>query len=197
MQPQHDRGVPPTRLKLNVAQYYDEAEKQGWPDRLNRGRFKYGWDSEMKRGFAVSRNVHLVLPGADRDREWQRVKLGMELEWSYYGPFGFALVLSEPGDNFTMATSITAEILQQKEVLIFGTADEVGEKLLKVKDAVYGDDFNITIWFELGGFQTEEIEEQMQYFMEAVTPGLARACGGQLKNPEVNVQLVPPLPVRV
>ena len=70
--------------------------------------------------------------------------------------FGFALVLSEPGDNFTMSTTITAEILQEKEVLIFGTPDEVGEKLLKIKDAAYGDDFNIAVWFELGDFRLED-----------------------------------------
>jgi len=92
-------------------------------------------DSDKKRASPVSRNVHLLLPGVDRDREWERVKLGMELEWELYGPFGFALVLAEPGDNFTMNTKITAEILAEKEVLIFGTPDEVAEKLLKVKEA--------------------------------------------------------------
>jgi alkanesulfonate monooxygenase SsuD/methylene tetrahydromethanopterin reductase-like flavin-dependent oxidoreductase (luciferase family) len=131
------------------------------------------------------------MPGADREREWERVKLGMELEWDYYGPFGFALVLAEPGDNFTMSTKITAEILAEKEVLIFGTPDEVAEKLLKVKEQAGYEDFNITTWFELGGFSSEEIEEQMHYFAEEVMPTMSRACGGQLRNPEVSVDFMP------
>jgi hypothetical protein len=117
--------------------------------------------------------------------------MALELEWSYYGPFGFALVLSEAGDNFTMSTKITAEILAEKEVLLFGTPDEVGEKILKIKDAVGYEDFNIACWFEVGGFHTEEIEDQMQYFMEEVTPGLERACGGRKRNPEVSVDFLP------
>ena len=28
----------------------DEAEQAGWPDRLDRGQFKYGWDAEKRRG---------------------------------------------------------------------------------------------------------------------------------------------------
>ena len=40
---------PIWRVKINLEQYYDEAEKNGWPDLHNRGRFKYGWDAEKKR----------------------------------------------------------------------------------------------------------------------------------------------------
>ena len=50
--------VEPTwALKRNVETYYDEAEKQGWPDYQNRGQFKYGWDAERKRGVMVLRPV--------------------------------------------------------------------------------------------------------------------------------------------
>ena len=92
---------PTSRLKRNVEIYYDELDKQGWPDRLNRGRFKYGWDADKKRGFAFCRNIFLVKPGEDRDQAWQRVKLAMELEWDYYGPFGFAAVLAEADEPGT------------------------------------------------------------------------------------------------
>jgi hypothetical protein len=47
-------------------------------------------------------------------------------------------------------------------------------------------------WFETGGFRGEEIETQMQYFAEDVTPQLARACGGQVKNPEIGVDFATP-----
>jgi alkanesulfonate monooxygenase SsuD/methylene tetrahydromethanopterin reductase-like flavin-dependent oxidoreductase (luciferase family) len=183
---------PTSRLKRNVETYYEALEKEGWPDRLNRGKFKYGWDAEKKRGFAFCRSVHLVLPGMDRDREWQRVKMAMELEWDYYGPFGFAAVLADADEPmYDLSMKVTAELLAQKEVLLFGTPDEVGEKILRVRDKVGYEDVSFTAWFELGGFTTEEIEEQMQHFVEDVAPGLRQACGGQLQNPEVSVGLVP------
>jgi hypothetical protein len=92
---------------------------------------------------------------------------------------------------------VTAELLAQKEVLLFGTPDEVGEKILRVKERVGYEDLPFTAWFELGGFTTEETEEQMQHFVEAVGPGLRQACGGQLENPEANMELVPHLGVAV
>ena len=36
---------PNARLKQNIDTYYEAAEKAGWPDRLDRGEFKYGWDA--------------------------------------------------------------------------------------------------------------------------------------------------------
>jgi hypothetical protein len=120
---------PTSRLKRNVEIYYEELEKQGWPDRLNRGKFKFGWDAEKRRGFAPCRNIHIVMPGMDRDKQWQRVKMGMELEWDYYGPFGFAAVLAEADEPmYDMSMKVTAELLAQKEVLIFGTADSSGQR---------------------------------------------------------------------
>src|SRR5919202_211386 len=102
---------PTSRLKRNVEIYYEELDKQGWPDRLNRGRFKYGWDADRKRGFAFCRNIFLVMPGVDRDQAWQRVKLAMELEWDYYGPFGFAAVLAEADEPmYDLSMKVTAEL---------------------------------------------------------------------------------------
>jgi alkanesulfonate monooxygenase SsuD/methylene tetrahydromethanopterin reductase-like flavin-dependent oxidoreductase (luciferase family) len=189
---------PTSRLKRNVEIYYEELENQGWPDRLNRGKFNYGWDADKRRGFAFCRNIHLIMPGMDRDKQWQRVKLGMELEWDYYGPFGFAAVLAEADEPmYDLSMKVTAELLAQKEVLLFGTPDEVGEKILRVRDKVGYDDLPFTAWFELGGFTTGEIEEQMQFFVETVAPGLRQACGGQARNPEVRTDLIPDLPVAV
>ena len=61
---------PNSRLRRNIDFYYSEAEKSGWPDRLNRGRFKYGWDAARKRGIVTARFVHLILPGMDRGASW-------------------------------------------------------------------------------------------------------------------------------
>ncbi|MGH7062324.1 MAG: hypothetical protein ACREFH_18180 [Stellaceae bacterium] len=38
-------------------------------------------------------------------------------------------------------------------------------------------------WFELGGFASQETEEQMQIFAEEVMPVLARECCGKVELP--------------
>ena len=74
------------------------AEKADWPDRLGRGRFKFGWDAEKRRGVVTCRYIHLVPPGASREKELGRFKAALELQWDYYGPFGFAAVLAEANE---------------------------------------------------------------------------------------------------
>ncbi|HKN14695.1 MAG TPA: LLM class flavin-dependent oxidoreductase, partial [Candidatus Binatus sp.] len=86
---------PNSRLKKNVETFYRETEKAGWPDRLGRGRLKYGWDAEKRRGVLTGRYIHMVLPGHDRERELKRYKEALEVQWDYYGPFGFASVLAD------------------------------------------------------------------------------------------------------
>ena len=54
---------------------------------------------------------------------------------------------------------------------------------MRIKESCGYEDFAFNAWFEKGGFQSKEIEDQMQYFAEEVTPLLARACGGQVQNP--------------
>src|SRR5437867_12674700 len=46
---------PTSRLKRNIEIYYEEAEKIGWLDRLNRGRWKLGWVVEKHLGLGLSR----------------------------------------------------------------------------------------------------------------------------------------------
>jgi alkanesulfonate monooxygenase SsuD/methylene tetrahydromethanopterin reductase-like flavin-dependent oxidoreductase (luciferase family) len=179
-----ERGVngyfvaePNADLKRRVDTYYESAEAAGWPDRLGRGAFKYGWDCEKRRGVVTCRYIHLLLPGMDREAELARFERGLELQWDYYGPFGFAaLILDDPTQR------VRAQDLLEREVAIFGSPDEVGEKILEVKEQVGYEDFMFHTWFEKGGFQGEEIEAQMQYFAEEVAPGLRSACGGSPKR---------------
>ena len=168
---------PIWRLKLNVAQYYDEAEKQGWPDRLGRGRFKYGWDAEKKRGIVIARMTH-IMKDPKNAKELERVALGAELGWSYYGGFGFAPLLGNPGERLPMDLRISFELLRDRDILLLGTAEQVAEKILAIKREVGFEDFNFVAFMEMGGFAPEEIEEQMQLFAEEVTPSLRRECGG-------------------
>ena len=179
-----ERGVngyfvaePNADLKQRVDTYYETAEAAGWPDRLGRGALKYGWDCEKRRGVVTCRYIHLLLPGMDRETELARFERALELQWDYYGPFGFAsLILDDPTQR------VRGKDLLEREVAIFGSPDEIGEKILEIKEQVGYEDFMFHTWFEKGGFQGEEIEAQMQFFAEEVAPGLRSACGGSPKR---------------
>ncbi|MGH9055510.1 MAG: LLM class flavin-dependent oxidoreductase [Acidimicrobiales bacterium] len=173
---------PSSRLRKNIEVYYDEAEKQGWPDRLDRGRFKFGWDAEKRRGVVTCRYIHGVEKGlGDMDRAGR----AMELQWDYYGPFGFAAVLAEADEPYyDLSTKVTAELLRKKEVAIHGSKQYVIDAIMKIKETCGYDDFMFCTWFELGGFAGAEIEAQMQYFAEEIMPVLRREGGGSPGLPE-------------
>src|SRR6202030_11390 len=44
---------PNDRLRRHIEIYHEAAEKAGFPDMRNRGRFKFGWDAEKRRGRRV------------------------------------------------------------------------------------------------------------------------------------------------
>jgi len=171
---------PSSRLKQNIDLYYAHAEKCGWPDRLNRGSFKYGWDAEKRRGIVTCRYIHLLLPGQDRAKELERYKRALEVQWDYYGPFGFAAMVAEAGEEFTNLTAkVEPETLLRKDIALFGTPEEIIGKIMKLKEDVGYEDFMFHTWFELAGFNAAETEAQMQYFAEACMPELYRLCGGR------------------
>ncbi len=172
---------PNSRLRKNIEVYYDEAEKQGWPDRLGRGKFKFGWDAERRRGVVTCRYIHVVEKGiGDLDRAGR----AMELQWDYYGPFGFAAVLADADEPFLdLNTKVTADLLRRKEVAIHGSKQYVIDAIMKIKEVCGYDDFMFCSWFELGGFNGAEIEAQMQYFAEEIMPVLRQECGGSPELP--------------
>jgi alkanesulfonate monooxygenase SsuD/methylene tetrahydromethanopterin reductase-like flavin-dependent oxidoreductase (luciferase family) len=183
---------PTSRLKRNLDIYYEEADKHGWPDRLQRGRWKFGWDAEKHRGFGCCRYVHILPNGARQKPALERYKEALELQWDYYGPFGFAAVLSDVGEPmYDLHMKVTADLIMQKEIAIVGTVEQVIEKILRIKQTCNYEDFLFTAWFEAGGYRTEEIEDQMQLFAHEVLPVLRRECGGGPRLPESTVQLVP------
>lgn len=183
---------PTSRLRRNIEVYYEEAEKNNWPDRLNRGRWKFGWDAQKHRGFGCCRYVHFLPSGAKQQEDLARYKNAIELQWDYYGPFGFAAVLSELDEPmYDLQMKVTADLIMQKEIAIVGTPQQVVEKIMRIKERCGYDDFMFTAWFEAGGYTTEEIEEQMRIFASEVMPALKQACGGGASLPESTVQLVP------
>jgi alkanesulfonate monooxygenase SsuD/methylene tetrahydromethanopterin reductase-like flavin-dependent oxidoreductase (luciferase family) len=179
---------PNSRLRHMIALYYEEAEKAGWPDRLGRGPFRYGWDAEKRRGIITGRYVHIVDKGIG---DMERAGHGLEVQWDYYGPFGFAAVLAEEGEEADMARKVTTEELRQKKVALHGSVDYVIEEILKIKEICGYEDFMFNAWFEHGGFAGSEIEDQMLCFAEEVMPVLRRECGGSPERQASTVDLVP------
>lgn len=179
---------PNLRLRDNIRMYYDAAEKAGWPDRLNRGEFKYGWDASKRRGIITGRYLHIADKGIG---DMDRAARGLEVQWDYYGPFGFAGVLADPGEDVDMGRKVSFQELRDRKVAIHGSVDYVTEEILKIKEIAGYDDFMFNAWFEMGGFSTTEIEEQMMCFAEEIMPVLRRECGGGPEHPASTVELVP------
>ena len=80
---------------------------------------------------------------------------------------------------------MTGDHAIEKGLAIVGSADDVVEQIMKIKEEVGYEDFLFTAWFEMGGYSGEETEEQMRMFSEQCIPQLAAACGGLVKNPDV------------
>ncbi|MFL5846628.1 MAG: LLM class flavin-dependent oxidoreductase [Solirubrobacteraceae bacterium] len=172
-------------LKLRIETYMDEAEKCGWPDYLDRGEFKYGWDAEKHRGVSAGRVIHIV----DKNiGNIQKADDAMMFEWDFYKPFGFAAVLADPGETPDPNTEVTYDLLREKGIVIAGSVEEVTEGLLKLRDDCYAEgDFIVNVWFEAGGMAQQDIEDQIQCFGEEVLPALQRECGGGVDRPDVGI----------
>ena len=183
---------PNARLKQNIDMYFEAAAKGGWADRLDRGEFKYGWDSAQHRGIITGRYIHIADKGIG---DMDRAAKALQVQWDYYGPFGFAGVLANPGEEVDMARKVTAQELRERGIALHGSVDQITEQLMAVKNECGYDDFMFNCWFEIGGFSGREIEEQMHCFAEEIMPVLERECGGRATFPESDVQLVPELAV--
>ena len=183
---------PISRLKRNIDIFYEESEKSGWPDRLDRGPWKFGWDAEKHRGFGTCRYVHVIPPGKDEKQRIDRYKSSLEQVWDYLAPFGFAIVLSDLDEPmYDMGMKVTADLLIDKRIAIVGTPEQVTEQIMHIKQSCGYDDFFINAWFEGPGYSTQETEETMRLFSEEVMPELRSACGGGPSLPESKAQLVP------
>jgi alkanesulfonate monooxygenase SsuD/methylene tetrahydromethanopterin reductase-like flavin-dependent oxidoreductase (luciferase family) len=189
-------AIPRTRLRQVFETYHRASEQSGWPDRLHRGAFKFGWDAEKRRGLSVGPWVHILKP-ADEPDQLERIDRALEMEWNYYGPFGFTAGLAEADEApYPLDMRVTGELLRKKEAALVGRADEVTAALLRMKEQVGAVDFLVLCHFEMPGLRGEEVEEQMYLFAELVMPELRRACGGSPALPESTVELVPRQPTR-
>ncbi len=164
---------PNGRLAKMVESYTAASEAAGWPDRLDRGRPKYGWDADLHRGIITTRWVFVT--DGPRAKALDRVRLGLEQVLNWFLPFGFAASLADVGES-SAPTQVTADFLMDREIAIVGSAEEVAEKILKVKEAVGYEDFMLNSVFELGGLSHEEVCDQMTVFAQDVAPILAKEC---------------------
>lgn len=179
---------PNSRLKENIELYFTEAENAGWPDRLDRGAFKYGWDSEKRRGIITGRYIHITDKGIG---DMERAARGLEVQWDYYGPFGFAGVLADAGETVDMMRKVTAQELRDRRIALHGSVDFVITEIMNIKESCGYDDFMFNSWFELGGFEGAEVEDQMRCFAEEVLPVLRKECGGSPVREALAPELVP------
>jgi len=156
----------------------------------NRGRFKFGWDAGKRRGIMTSRYLHITRPGKEKDA-LERAARALELQFDYYGPFGFSAILGRLDEPMLdPAKKVTAQMLRDREIAIHGSKQYVIDKIMKMRTECGYDDFCFLGWFELGGFAAEETEEQMQIFAEEVMPVIARECGGKVELPARGLDLV-------
>jgi alkanesulfonate monooxygenase SsuD/methylene tetrahydromethanopterin reductase-like flavin-dependent oxidoreductase (luciferase family) len=189
-------AIPRARLRKVFETYHRASERAGWPDRLNRGAFKFGWDAGKRRGLSVGPWVHILKPG-DEQAQLERIDRALEMEWNYYGPFGFTAGLADADEApYPLDMRVTGELLRKKETALVGRADEVTAALLRMKELVGAEDFLLLCHFEMPGLRGEEVEEQMYLFAEQVMPELRRACGGSPELPESTVELAPRQPTR-
>ncbi|MBV8770808.1 MAG: hypothetical protein JO166_00565 [Deltaproteobacteria bacterium] len=132
------------------------------------------------------------MPGKNQDRERERFLRALELQWDYYGPFGFAAVLADENEPlYDISKRVSGETLLKKGIALAGHPSDVAGEIIKIKEDCGYEDYMVNAWFETRGSEGREIEDQMQYFAEEVTPLLRRACGGQVQNPPLAVNLAP------
>ena len=178
-------------LKPKIDTYMEEAAANDWPDYLDRGEFKPGWDSARHRGVSSGRIVHITDPSlgnADQTLAGQ----SQMFQWDFYKPFGFTAILAEPGQAPDMNLDVTPELLYNQGLLLHGSKQQVIEALMGLKEHAYPEgDFITNIWFESAGLSHEAVEEQIQFFGEEVLPELRRECGGGPERPAVDVELTP------
>ena len=116
----------------------------------------------------------------------------MEAAWPYLGSFGFGGVITDIDEPPPPADRpVTADLCIEKGLVFIGTADQIVEQIMKLKEEVGYEDFLFTAWFEMGGYSGEETEEQMRMFADQCMPALAAACGGLVVNPAVSSGLAP------
>ncbi len=152
------------RVHTEVATYYEEAEKHDYPDRLQRGKFKHGWDCAKRRGVGYFQGVHIVDHGIGN---MERARLGANHVWDYLSAF------VPPG-----VSSLVPPVVEGDAPCFFGSTQQVIDAYMEIKQAGGYEDFLCIAGFTFPSMSREEIEEQMHAFAQDIMPVLKRECGG-------------------
>src|SRR5260370_36483128 len=91
---------------------------------------------------------------------------------------------------FGLNRRVASEMLREVEIAIQGSKQFVIDKIMKMKTECGYADFSFLAWFELGGFEGREIEDQMQLCAEEGMPVIARECGGKGELPSVGLACI-------
>jgi alkanesulfonate monooxygenase SsuD/methylene tetrahydromethanopterin reductase-like flavin-dependent oxidoreductase (luciferase family) len=158
------------RVRQEVATYYEEAEKHDYPDRLDRGSFKHGWDCVKKRGVCHFQGVHIVDHGIGN---MERARWGATHLWDYLSAY------VPPG-----VPSLVPPVVERNAPSFFGSTQQVIDAFMEIKEAGGYEDFLCTAGFTHPGMSREEAEEQMHAFAQDVMPALKHECGGSPDLPE-------------
>lgn len=169
---------PPEVVAEFAEQYYDAVEEAGWPDyreEYDGSPFKYGWDGDRRRGLCTRRPV-FITDAAD-DETYEAWKRNIEFEWGWYEPFDTytpELLSKHTGDDRWYdheKLGHDPELVIEHEIAMVGTAEEIVEKIINMKELVgYEDDFCMDFEFGARGLSEDVTIEQMKAFGEKVIP---------------------------
>jgi alkanesulfonate monooxygenase SsuD/methylene tetrahydromethanopterin reductase-like flavin-dependent oxidoreductase (luciferase family) len=173
--------TPTVRKEMEI--FYNAAKNYGFPDRLDRGEFAYGWDSAKKRGVATVRIVHLIDKGIG-NREAS--DLGNDLYFHFIAPFGLG---GDPRDPEKAMAVPKPQDLIDAGISLVGSPQLVIDGIMDLKESGGYDDMLLLLIFDMHGQPSEAVEAQMQHFSETVMPVLHKEMG---HNDDMSPVLAPP-----
>lgn len=155
--------------------YYTFAEDAGWPDvrpEYDGEPFAYGWDEDRLRGVGLRRPLFNTDVGdEDTFRRW---KLGLEMRWDFFAPFGFRSSIAEV-DEDPEAVDLSPESLIERDIVLVGDGDELAEMIIDTKEELGFDGISIDFTFEMPGITGEEADNQLRAFADETMPRLREA----------------------
>jgi alkanesulfonate monooxygenase SsuD/methylene tetrahydromethanopterin reductase-like flavin-dependent oxidoreductase (luciferase family) len=157
-------GAGGDQVRQVLDTYHSEAETAGWPDRLDRGPLRFGWDSRHKRGVCFLRWIHVGEVTPEKRR-------GL-----YHFPNYVANSLIS-GIHVPAGVRLTGEFFEQNGLTLFGSKEQVIDGLMRDYQAGF-EDYLVFPIFETPGLSGKEVEEQMHIFAEEIMPVLQAECGG-------------------
>ena len=197
-------SVPPTYTKWNHKQtiaYFqrdkagrrlEEVMQLGDPDMYSAGNPVQATTTTLKELQVFPQPVQKPHP-----QLWEPLTSARSLKFAAeHGING--VMIAEPNDRLRRNIEIYYEAAEKadfpdmhnREIAIHGSKQFVIDKIMKMRKECGYDDFCFLGWFELGGFEAQETEEQMQIFAEEVMPVIARECGGKVELPARGLALL-------